>query len=114
MNNNKKKQNFFIFFSLVLIFLFFYTDLIHMSYVPYWKNSFESWPFKTYSNFINQGGPVVFILFLISIYLFILIFAKFKFLFLDIDTLKSEYKKNLLTINKDQYYLLNISLKVSK
>ena len=38
--------------------------------------------FKTYSNFINQGGPVVFILFLISIYLFILIAAKFKFLFL--------------------------------
>ncbi len=55
MNNNKKKQNFFIFFSLVLIFLFFYTDLIHMSYVPYWKDSFESWPFKTYSNFKYFG-----------------------------------------------------------
>ena len=65
--------------------------------------------FKTYSNFINQGGPVVLILFFISIYLFILISAKFKFLFLDINTLKTEYKKNLINLNKDQYYLLNLS-----
>jgi biopolymer transport protein ExbB len=65
--------------------------------------------FKTYSNFINQGGPVVLILFLISIYLFILISAKFKFLFLDINTLKTEYKQNLINLNKDQYYLLNLS-----
>ena len=34
--------------------------------------------FKVYSNFLYQGGPVVFILFLISIYLFVLIFAKSK------------------------------------
>ena len=65
--------------------------------------------FKTYSNFINQGGPVVLILFFISIYLFILISAKFKFLFLDINTLKTEYKQNLINLNKDQYYLLNLS-----
>ena len=51
--------------------------------------------FKTYSNFINQGGPVVLILFLISIYLFILISAKFKFLFLDINFLQSEFKQNI-------------------
>jgi len=65
--------------------------------------------FKTYSNFINQGGPVVLILFFISIYLFILISAKFKFLFLDINTLKTEYKQNLINLDKDQYYLLNLS-----
>ena len=51
MNNNLKKQLLFIIFSLVLIFIFFFTDLIHHSYVPYWKDSFENWPFKTYSNF---------------------------------------------------------------
>ena len=63
--------------------------------------------FKTYSNFINQGGPVVLILFLISIYLFILISAKFKFLFSDIELLKSEYKQNLRELKKDQFYSLN-------
>ena len=51
MNNNLKKQLLFIIFSLILIFIFFFTDLIHHSYVPYWKDSFENWPFKTYSNF---------------------------------------------------------------
>ena len=51
MNKNKKKQIFFLIFSLILIFAFFYTDLIHKSYVPYWKDSFDNWPFKTYSNF---------------------------------------------------------------
>ena len=65
--------------------------------------------FKTYSNFINQGGPVVLILFLISIYLFILISAKFKFLFVDVENIRSEYKKNLIGLNKDQYYSLNLS-----
>ena len=65
--------------------------------------------FKTYSNFINQGGPVVLILFLISIYLFILISAKFKFLFVDVENIRSEYKKNLISLNKDQYYSLNLS-----
>ena len=58
--------------------------------------------FKTYSNFINQGGPVVLILFFISIYLFILISAKFKFL-------QSEYKQNILDLKKDKYYSLNLS-----
>ena len=66
--------------------------------------------FKTYSNFINQGGPVVFILFLISIYLFILISAKCKFLFIDVDSIRSEYRKNLTNLNKDQYYALNLSI----
>ena len=65
--------------------------------------------FKTYSNFINQGGPVVLILFFISIYLFILISAKFKFLFLDINFLQSEYKQNILDLKKDKYYSLNLS-----
>tara|TARA_B100000035_G_scaffold299059_1_gene293405 strand:+ start:134 stop:625 length:492 start_codon:yes stop_codon:yes gene_type:complete len=65
--------------------------------------------FKTYSNFINQGGPVVLILFFISIYLFILISAKFKFLFSDIEILKAEYKQNLLSLKKDQLYSLNLS-----
>ena len=66
--------------------------------------------FKTYSNFINQGGPVVLILFLISIYLFILISAKFKFLFIDVENIRSEYKKNLTSLHKDQYYSLNLSI----
>ena len=65
--------------------------------------------FKTYTNFINQGGPVVLILFFISIYLFILISAKFKFLFSDIEILKAEYKQNLLSLKKDQLYSLNLS-----
>ena len=66
--------------------------------------------FKTYSNFINQGGPVVLILFLISIYLFILISIKFKFLFFDISELKIKYKKDLNNIKNDQYLLLNQSI----
>tara|TARA_B100000900_G_scaffold154937_1_gene131589 strand:- start:531 stop:1022 length:492 start_codon:yes stop_codon:yes gene_type:complete len=65
--------------------------------------------FKTYSNFINQGGPVVFILFLISIYLFILISAKFKFLFVDVTLIKNQYDENLKNISKDKYYPLNLS-----
>ena len=62
--------------------------------------------FKTYSNFIYQGGPVVFILFLISIYLFVLIFAKFKYLFFDISEVQDQYKKRLSEINNDEFYLL--------
>ena len=65
--------------------------------------------FKTYSNFIYQGGPVVFILFLISIYLFVLIFAKFKYLFFDINEVQDQYKKRLSEINNDEFYLLNLS-----
>jgi len=65
--------------------------------------------FKTYSNFIYQGGPVVFILFLISIYLFVLIFAKFKYLFFDISEVQDQYKKRLSEINNDEFYLLNLS-----
>lgn len=63
--------------------------------------------FKTYSNFLYQGGPVVLILFLISIYLFILIAAKFKYLFFDIALVQAEYKKSLSTIKNDEYFLLN-------
>ena len=66
--------------------------------------------FRTYSNFINQGGPVVVILFLISIYLFILISVKFKFLFFDIDLIKNKFVKDYNSIEKDQYLLLNQSI----
>ena len=65
--------------------------------------------FKTYSNFLYQGGPVVLILFLISIYLFILIAAKFKYLFFDIALVQAEYKKSLSTIKNDEYLLLNVA-----
>lgn len=66
--------------------------------------------FRTYSNFINQGGPVVVILFLISIYLFILISVKFKFLFFDIDVIKNKFVKDYNSIENDQYLLLNQSI----
>ena len=65
---------------------------------------------QTYLNFINLGGPFVFILFLISIYLFILSSAKCKFLVIDVDSIRSEYRKNLTNVNKDQYYSLNLSI----
>ena len=55
MSSNKKKQVFSLIFSLVLIFLFFYTGLIHETYVPFWKDSFNDWPFKTYSEFKYFG-----------------------------------------------------------
>tara|TARA_Y100000389_G_scaffold188712_1_gene211599 strand:+ start:204 stop:695 length:492 start_codon:yes stop_codon:yes gene_type:complete len=64
---------------------------------------------KTYSNFLYQGGPVVLILFFISIYLFVLIFAKFKNLFFDIHIVQNEYKENLAKIKNDDMYLLNLS-----
>ena len=65
--------------------------------------------FKTYSNFLYQGGPVVLILFFISIYLFVLIFAKFKHLFFDMHHIQDEYKQNLANIKNDNLYLLNIT-----
>tara|TARA_B100000497_G_C7608148_1_gene365187 strand:+ start:54 stop:545 length:492 start_codon:yes stop_codon:yes gene_type:complete len=65
--------------------------------------------FKTYSNFLYQGGPVVVILFFISIYLFVLIFAKFKHLFFDMHHIQDEYKQNLANIKNDDLYLLNIT-----
>lgn len=65
--------------------------------------------FKTYSNFLYQGGPVVVILFFISIYLFVLIFAKFKHLFFDMHRIQDEYKENLANIKNDNLYLLNIT-----
>ena len=65
--------------------------------------------FKTYSNFLYQGGSVVLILFFISIYLFVLIFAKFKHLFFDMHHIQDEYKQNLANIKNDDLYLLNIT-----
>ena len=55
INKKKKIQIFFLIFSLVLTFIFFYSDLIHDTYVPFWKDSFDNWPFKTYSNFKYFG-----------------------------------------------------------
>jgi len=55
MSSNKKKQIFSLIFSLALIFIFFYTGLIHETYVPFWKDSFNDWPFKTYSEFKYFG-----------------------------------------------------------
>ena len=55
MTNYKKKQIFFLVFSLILIFIFFYFELIHQTYVPFWKDSFNEWPYKTYSNFKYFG-----------------------------------------------------------
>ena len=52
---NNLQQLFFFIFSLILIFIFFYTDIIHKTYVPYWKDSFDTWPFKTYSDFKYFG-----------------------------------------------------------
>lgn len=52
---NNQQQLFFFILSLILIFIFFYTDIIHKTYVPYWKDSFDTWPFKTYSDFKYFG-----------------------------------------------------------
>ena len=64
--------------------------------------------FKTYLNFLYLGGPVVFILFLMSIYLFVLIFAKFKHLFFDINELQDQYKIDLSNIKNDDMYDYNL------
>ena len=55
INRNKKIQIFFLIFSLVLTFIFFYSELIHDTYVPFWKDSFSDWPYKTYSKFKYFG-----------------------------------------------------------
>ena len=52
---------------------------------------------------------IICILFLISLYLFVLIFAKFKYLFFDINEVQDQYKKRLSEINNDEFYLLNLS-----
>ena len=51
VNNKKKIQVFFLIFSLVLTFIFFYSGLIHSTYVPFWKITSGDWSYKTYSNF---------------------------------------------------------------
>ena len=51
--------------------------------------------FRTFNNFIDQGGPIVLVLFLISIYLFVLLAAKFKFLFFEI----SDVQKYLCNVD---------------
>jgi len=55
INKNKRIQNFFLILSLVLTFIFFYTGLIHDTYVPFWKDSFSVWPYKFYSEFKYFG-----------------------------------------------------------
>jgi len=55
INSNKKIQIFFLIFSLVLTFIFFYSELIHDTYVPFWKDSLVDWSYKTYSNFKYFG-----------------------------------------------------------
>ena len=68
---------------------------------------------KTFNNFIDQGGPIVFVLFFISMYLFILIAAKFKFLFFDISEIQEKFENRMKSLEKDQYYLLNSSIQKS-
>ena len=65
---------------------------------------------KIFNNFIDQGGPIVLVLFYISMYLFILIAAKFKFLFFDISETQEEFENKMKNLDKDQYYLLNSSI----
>ena len=65
---------------------------------------------KIFNNFIDQGGPIVLVLFFISMYLFILIAAKFKFLFFDISETQEEFENKMKNLDKDQYYLLNSSI----
>ena len=68
---------------------------------------------KTFNNFIDQGGPIVFVLFFISMYLFILIAEKFKFLFFDISEIQEKFENRMKSLEKDQYYLLNSSIQKS-
>jgi biopolymer transport protein ExbB len=65
---------------------------------------------RTFNNFIDQGGPIVFVLFFISIYLFILLAAKFKFLFFEITEILKSFDSKVNSIEKDEFYLLNLSI----
>jgi biopolymer transport protein ExbB len=65
---------------------------------------------RTFNNFIDQGGPIVFVLFFISIYLFILLAAKFKFLFFEITDIQKSFESKVNSIEKDEFYLLNLSI----
>ena len=65
---------------------------------------------RTFNNFIDQGGPIVFVLFFISIYLFVLLAAKFKFLFFEIADIQKTFESKVNSIEKDEFYLLNLSI----
>lgn len=65
---------------------------------------------RTFNNFIDQGGPIVFVLFFISIYLFVLLAAKFKFLFFEIADIQKSFESKVNNIEKDEFYLLNLSI----
>ena len=65
---------------------------------------------RTSNNFIDQGGPIVFVLFFISIYLFVLLAAKFKFLFFEIADIQKSFESKVDSIEKDEFYLLNLSI----
>lgn len=65
---------------------------------------------RTFTNFLDQGGPIVLVLFLISLYLFILISAKFKFLFFDISDAQEIFESKVSNLDKDEFYLLNTSI----
>ena len=65
---------------------------------------------RTFNNFIDQGGPIVFVLFFISIYLFVLLAAKFKFLFFEIADIQKSFESKVDSIETDEFYLLNLSI----
>lgn len=65
---------------------------------------------RTFNNFIDQGGPIVFILFFISIYLFVLLAAKFQFLFFEITDIQKNFESKVNNIEKDEFYLSNLSI----
>lgn len=66
--------------------------------------------FRTFNNFIDQGGPIVLVLFFISIYLFVLLAAKFKFLFFEISDVQKSFEEEMQNIKKDELFLLNTSI----
>ena len=65
---------------------------------------------RTFNNFLDQGGPIVFVLIFISIYLFVLLAAKFKFLFFEIADIQKSFESKVDSIEKDEFYLLNLSI----
>ena len=65
---------------------------------------------RTFNNFLDQGGPIVFVLFFISIYLFVLLAAKFKFLFFEIADIQKSFESKVDSIEKDEFYILNLSI----
>ena len=49
--NNVFLLIFYPYVKLRITFIFFYSGLIHITYVPSWKITSGDWPYKTYSNF---------------------------------------------------------------